>query len=79
MAMQALKAGKHVLVEIPLALSYADALAVVEVAEHEGLKLGVVHPMRFRKEHIELCQRIADGQEQVRHVHSRLFHHAPAA
>jgi 2-hydroxy-4-carboxymuconate semialdehyde hemiacetal dehydrogenase len=75
MAMQALKAGKHVLVEIPLALSYADALAVVEVAEHEGLKLGVVHPMRFRKEHIELCQRISDGQEQVRHIHSRLFLH----
>jgi 2-hydroxy-4-carboxymuconate semialdehyde hemiacetal dehydrogenase len=75
MAMQALEAGKHVLVEIPLALNYLDAFAVVEAAERRGLKLGVVHPMRFRKEHIELCQRVAEGQEHIRHVHSRLFLH----
>jgi 2-hydroxy-4-carboxymuconate semialdehyde hemiacetal dehydrogenase len=75
MALEALEAGKHVLVEIPLALSYPDAVVVVEAAERRGLKLGVVHPMRFRKEHIELCQRVAEGREHVRHVHSRLFLH----
>lgn len=75
MAIQALEAGKHVLVEIPIALSYADAEAVVELAERKGLTLGVAHPMRFRKEHIDLCERVAEGREHVRHVHSRLFLH----
>lgn len=63
------------LVEIPLALNLADAAAVVDLAERTGLKLGVVHPMRFRREHIALCDRIRSGIERVRHVHSRLFLH----
>ncbi|WP_223565196.1 Gfo/Idh/MocA family protein [Agrobacterium tumefaciens] len=75
MALEALDAGKHVLVEIPLALNYKDAEAVVAKAEHKGLALGVVHPMRFRSEHIELCRRVAEGSERIRHVHSRLFLH----
>lgn len=75
MAIDALEAGKHVLVEIPLALSYPDAVRVVETAERLGLKLGVVHPMRFRREHVSLCARIAQGDEAVRHVHARLFLH----
>ncbi|MDG4889977.1 MULTISPECIES: Gfo/Idh/MocA family oxidoreductase [unclassified Mesorhizobium] len=75
MAIQALEAGKHVLVEIPLALNYPDALEVVELAERLGLTLGVVHPMRFRREHVELCKRVGAGEENVRHVHSRLFLH----
>lgn len=48
MAIEALDAGKHVLVEIPLAMNYKDAEAVVAKAEQKGLALGVVHPMRFR-------------------------------
>ncbi|NTF16522.1 Gfo/Idh/MocA family protein [Agrobacterium tumefaciens] len=75
MAIQALEAGKHVLVEIPLALNYEDAQAVVAIADRKGLALGVVHPMRFRKEHVELSRRVAEGSESIRHVHSRLFLH----
>ncbi|MCZ7911507.1 Gfo/Idh/MocA family oxidoreductase [Agrobacterium leguminum] len=75
MAIEALDAGKHVLVEIPLALNYKDAEAVVAKAEQKGLALGVVHPMRFRREHIDLCRRVAEGSERIRHVHSRLFLH----
>lgn len=75
MAIEALHAGKHVLVEIPLALNSKDAEAVVAKAEQKGLALGVVHPMRFRSEHIELCRRVAEGTETIRHVHSRLFLH----
>nr|WP_278116132.1 Gfo/Idh/MocA family oxidoreductase [Mesorhizobium sp. WSM4875]WIE94649.1 Gfo/Idh/MocA family oxidoreductase [Mesorhizobium sp. WSM4875] len=75
MALEALRAGKHALVEIPLALSLADAQEVVDLAEKTGLKLGVVHPMRFRREHLALCDRVRSGIERVRHVHSRLFLH----
>jgi predicted dehydrogenase len=37
---QALEAGKHVYSEKPIALSYADAKGLVELAERKGLRLG---------------------------------------
>jgi len=43
MAMRALQAGKHVFVEKPLALSSADAAALVEAARKAGVKLMVGH------------------------------------
>lgn len=51
-ALDALDAGKHVLVEKPIALTLADADAMIAAAEARGLMLGVVlqnrynHPMR---------------------------------
>jgi 2-hydroxy-4-carboxymuconate semialdehyde hemiacetal dehydrogenase len=75
MALASLRAGKHVLVEIPLALDLADAVTVVEEAKARGLKLGVVHPMRFRREHLALIDRLSAGEEHVRHVEARLFLH----
>jgi predicted dehydrogenase len=42
-AMAALRAGKHVLVEKPLAARYADALALVEEADRRGLVLMCDH------------------------------------
>lgn len=75
MALAALAAGKHVLVEIPLALSLRDAEAVVETAERLGKRLGVVHPLRFRPEFGALCARLRGGGERLRHVQARLFLH----
>lgn len=75
MALAALRAGKHVLVEIPLALSLADAEEVVETADRLGLTLGVVHPLRFRPEFAALVARLRDGGERLRHVQARLFLH----
>jgi 2-hydroxy-4-carboxymuconate semialdehyde hemiacetal dehydrogenase len=75
MALTSLRAGKHVLVEIPIALDLADARAVVEEAKARGLKLGVVHPMRFRREHLALIDRLSAGEEHVRHLEARLFLH----
>ena len=46
-ALAALRHGKHVLVEKPLALSNADAGAVVEEARHRGLAAGTVSQRRF--------------------------------
>jgi len=46
-AMQALRAGKHVLVQKPLALSAADARAVVDLAQASGKLLFVDYTYRF--------------------------------
>ena len=50
MAVASLEAGKHTLVEIPIAMNLADSERVVAIARDRGLTLGVVHPMRFRAE-----------------------------
>jgi UDP-N-acetyl-2-amino-2-deoxyglucuronate dehydrogenase len=47
MAIDALKAGKHVLVEKPMALSLREADAMIWAARKAKRKLGVVYPTRF--------------------------------
>lgn len=75
MALAALEHGKHVLVEIPLALTLEDCERIVEMGERLGLGVGVVHPMRFRREHRQLVERLKSGSERVLQVQSRLFLH----
>lgn len=47
MAMAALDAGKHVLVETPMALTVKDADALLKAAARKGLMLVPVHSVRF--------------------------------
>ncbi|MFG0359808.1 Gfo/Idh/MocA family protein [Pseudomonas sp. zbq_11] len=75
MALAALEQGKHVLVEIPLALNLEDCECIVDTAARCGLTVGVVHPMRFRREHRQLLERLQSGAETLLQVHSRLFLH----
>lgn len=75
MARKAIEHQKHVLVEIPIAMNSQDANDVERLARESGLCLGVVHPMRYRQEHIELLERVNLGVERVRHVHARMFMH----
>ncbi|WP_234731413.1 Gfo/Idh/MocA family protein [Acidocella facilis] len=75
MAMAVIKAGKHLLVEIPLAMTLEAAQAVVTAAERANLTLAVSHPMRFRPERTELLRRIQAGGERPRHIHGRFFIH----
>ena len=75
MALRCLTHGKPALVEIPVAMSHAAAERVVAEAERRGLTLGVVHPMRFRKERARLRERLASGDEHIRHIHGRFFIH----
>ena len=72
-AIQCLQAGKHVLIEIPIALSLAGAERVVAAGESSGKIYGLCHPMRFRRERETLRQRIAAGEETIRHIAGRFF------
>ena len=74
-ALRCLAHGKPTLVEIPIAMSYPESERVVREAERRGLPLGVVHPMRFRRERAELRERLAAGEEHIRHIHGRFFIH----
>jgi 2-hydroxy-4-carboxymuconate semialdehyde hemiacetal dehydrogenase len=58
----ALRAGKHVQVEIPLADSWADALEVARVAEESDLVAMVGHTRRFNPSHQWVHQRIVAGE-----------------
>lgn len=72
-AIACLEAGKHTLIEIPIAMSLAGAERVVAAGERSGKVYGLSHPMRFRRERAALRQRIADGEERIRHIAGRFF------
>jgi len=75
MSMEVIRARKHLLVEIPLAMTLSAAEAIVAAAEEAGITLGVSHPMRFRVERTAVLARIQAGEELPRHVHGRFFIH----
>ncbi len=62
MAIAALRAKKHVLVEKPLALSGADAAAVAETAEREGRTLMVGHLLLFHPAVRRMREALASGE-----------------
>ena len=56
-----LDAGKHVLVEKPMAVSLAECDAMIDAAARSGASLMVAHNWRFRDEVIAMRDRIASG------------------
>lgn len=64
----ALKAGKHVLVEIPLATNLADAERVNKLAHERNLRLMVAHTQRFYPGLVEARRRIAAGALTPHHL-----------
>jgi len=72
-AIQCLQAGKHTLIEIPVAMSLAGAERVVAVGERSGKVYGLCHPMRFRREREALRARVRAGDETIRHIAGRFF------
>ena len=64
-AMVTMMAGKHVQVEIPLADSWPDALAVRDVQAQTGLVCMVGHTRRFNPSHQWLHHRIVAGELTV--------------
>ena len=72
-AIRCLEAGKHTLIEIPVAMSLAGAERVVAAGERSGKIYGLCHPMRFRREREALRERVRRGDEKIRHIGGRFF------
>ena len=67
-AIAAMRAGKHVQVEIPLADSWADALAVAAVQRETGLVCMVGHTRRFNPSHQWVHNRIVAGEMAIQQM-----------
>lgn len=61
MATQALKAGKHVMCEKPLAMNSTESAALVALAESTGLVAGVNYNIRFYPLCLEAAERMSQG------------------
>jgi 2-hydroxy-4-carboxymuconate semialdehyde hemiacetal dehydrogenase len=72
-AIQCMKAGKHVQVEIPLADSWKDAEAVAQLQRLTGLVCMVGHTRRFNPSHQWIHKRIAAGELQIQQMDVQTF------
>lgn len=61
MGIAAAGAGKHVLVEKPMALSLEDADTLIKACDQAGVKLGVVHQNRFNPAVLKLRKAMKAG------------------
>ncbi|MBK8766764.1 MAG: Gfo/Idh/MocA family oxidoreductase [Burkholderiaceae bacterium] len=68
-----LKAGKHVQVEIPLADSWADAQAVVDLARGSGKVAMCGHTRRFNPSHQWVRRRIVAGEFNIQQMDVQTF------
>ena len=68
---RALRTGKHVLCEIPLATSLSETDRLIDLAEQSGLRLMVCHTQRYAAPLIEARRMIASGELQPRAMVSR--------
>ncbi|MBI3857770.1 MAG: Gfo/Idh/MocA family oxidoreductase [Planctomycetes bacterium] len=59
-ALEALQAGKHILVEKPMAMTTAEADKLLAAAGSKGLTIGVVSQRRFEDQH-EAVKRVLDS------------------
>ena len=64
----ALRKGKHVQVEIPMALNLADSQHMLEEARTAGKTLMVTHTRRFANPHREIHRRIREGTFHLHHM-----------
>ncbi|WP_275001442.1 Gfo/Idh/MocA family protein [Promicromonospora iranensis] len=60
-ALAALEAGRHVVVEKPLALDVDDALQVARAARERGLMVSMISQRRLEAEHVALKKAVDDG------------------
>ncbi|CAM5222706.1 2-hydroxy-4-carboxymuconate semialdehyde hemiacetal dehydrogenase OS=Castellaniella defragrans OX=75697 GN=HNR28_001883 PE=4 SV=1 [Castellaniella defragrans] len=67
-AMQCLRAGKHVQVEIPMADRLADAQALADLAKQSGKVAMCGHTRRFNPSHQYVHQRIQRGEFHIQQM-----------
>jgi predicted dehydrogenase len=61
-AIAAAQAGKHVLVEKPLAMDLNEARAILDACRHAGVQCAAGHMMRFHGAHKEIKRILADRE-----------------
>lgn len=67
-----LRAGLHVMVEKPLAVSSADCEALLQAAEEKKVKLGINHNSTFRPSFVKLKEIIRSNE--IGHLHHVICH-----
>jgi 2-hydroxy-4-carboxymuconate semialdehyde hemiacetal dehydrogenase len=67
-ALACMRAGKHVQIEIPLADSWSDALAVAQLQEQTRLVCMVGHTRRFNPSHQWIRRRIRNGELRIQQM-----------
>jgi 2-hydroxy-4-carboxymuconate semialdehyde hemiacetal dehydrogenase len=67
-AIAVMEAGRHVLVEIPMADNLADAEAVVAAQRRTGVTVMAAHTRRFNPSHQWVHQRITAGDLALQHL-----------
>ena len=72
-AIDCMKAGKHVQVEIPLADRLTDAEAVVKLQQDTGLVAMCGHTRRFNPSHQWVRKRILAGELKIQHLDVQTF------
>ncbi len=72
-AMQCLRAGVHVEVEIPLADCWADAEAVLKLQQETGLVCMVGHTRRFNPSHQWVHQKIQAGELTIQQLEVQTY------
>ncbi|MGE7470320.1 Gfo/Idh/MocA family protein [Bosea sp. NPDC003192] len=73
-AVEALKAGKHVILEKPLGTTLAECDAVLEAAQASGRNVAVNHELRVSQQWRQVREIIAGGEiGRVTHQHLSLF------
>lgn len=72
-AIACMRAGKHVLVEIPMAESLADAQAIVDAQRETGLVAMAGHVRRFNPSHQWLHRKIAAGDLTLQQMEVQTF------
>ena len=66
-----LRAGKHVLVEIPLAMSYQGGQRLADLARETGLTVMVAHTHRYQGAMLRAHEQIASGKLTLHNVVAR--------
>lgn len=71
-ALAASKAGKHMLIEKPLAMSLTDCDQIIASSKAAGVKLMVAHILRFNQRYVEAKELIKQGRiGDVKHFYAR--------
>ncbi len=72
-AIQCMRAGKHVQVEIPMADTLADSREIVRVQEETGLVAMAGHTRRFNPSHQWVRKKILAGEVKLQHLVVQTF------